>query len=160
MDSKQRSGGHAGRALVISVVAVVVALAAAGGVAVLANRGTVEVRLGDDTAEIGNIENLAEGIDSDGPLVLPDVASGDRDVIIQHLGDDPGDGWLAIALRPAGTPRECQIVWQPDEDLFRLLNAEGDVTDDCDGAEYPADGGNLPKYDTYIEDDKLYIDLR
>lgn len=160
MDSKQRSGGHAGRALVVSVAAVVVALAVAGAVAVLANRGTVDVRLGDDTAEVGNVENLAEAIDAEGPLVLPDVASGDRDVIVQHIGGDPNDGWLAIVLRPAGTPRQCQIVWQPDEELFRLLNAEGEETEDCDGTEYPADGGDLPKYDTYIEDDKLFIDLR
>lgn len=157
---ERRRTGHTGRALVIAAVGVAAAIGLAFGMAVLAERGTVDVRLGEDIARIGEIDDLAQAIDRDGPIFHQDLAGGERDIVLQHLGNDPADGWFALAARPQGVPRQCAIQWQEDENLFRLLDGEtGGVTEDCDGREFPADGGDLPRYEVTVRDSRLYVDL-
>lgn len=155
---ERRNRGHAGRALVVAVVGVVVALVAAWGIALLAERGSVDVRLGDDLFDAGGTDSTARQIADQGPIPYPDVAGGDRDLVLQHLSDDPEEGWLALAARPPGTPRQCIVEWQDDEGVFRLLD-DGEVTGACDGREYPPDGGHLPRYGVEIADDRILIDL-
>lgn len=156
---ERRSGGHAGRALVVAVAGILAALGIAWGIAVLADRGSVDVRLGDDTFEAGDAERATRQIEQEGPILYQDTGGGDRDIVLQHLGDDPEEGWVALVARPPDTPRACTIEWQEDEQVFLLLE-NGEVTEDCDGRDYPADGGDLPRYDVEVtEEGRIYVDL-
>jgi hypothetical protein len=154
-----RSQAHAGRALAVASVGVVLIMGIAVGIAVLASRGDVDVRLGDETFTGQRASKVAAQIAEGGPVLYADVASGDRDIVVQHLGDDVETGWTAFAARPAGVPRNCTIQWQADAEVFRLLDQHGEVTDACDGREFPADGEGLPTYPVTVTDGKLEIDI-
>jgi hypothetical protein len=154
-----RSQAHAGRALAVAAAGVILVMGVAGGVAVLASRGDVDVRLGDETFAKQDASNLAEKVASDGPVLYADAASGDRDIVVQHLGSDEESGWVAMAARPAGVPRNCSVQWQADDEEFLLLDTDGETSDDCDGRAFPADGEGLPTYPVTVADGKLDIDI-
>jgi hypothetical protein len=154
-----RSQAHAGRALAVAAVGVVLVMGVAIGVAILASQGSVDVRLGDETFVDQDAASLAEKIGADGPVLYADAASGDRDIVLQHLGSDVESGWIALAARPGGVPRSCTIQWQPDSRTFRLLDEHGKVSDGCDGRTFPADGEGLPTYPVTVTDGKLDIDI-
>jgi hypothetical protein len=154
-----RSQAHAGRVLAVAAVGIALALVAAFGVAVLANRGSVDVRLGDETFAGQNAEDAAARIAETGPILFADAASGDRDIILQHLGDDPDQGWLAFAARPPGTPRACTLQWEADDEVFRLLDADGERRGPCDAQEFPPDGEGLPQYPVTVRGGNLDVDL-
>jgi len=151
--------GHTGRALGVAAAGVVLAVGLAWGISALASRGDVDVNLGDPTFGDLDAESMSERIAEDGPRLYPDLAGGTRDVVLQHLGTDPDAGWYALAARPGGVPRQCSIQWQPEEALFRLLDPNGEASGECDGREYPADGGDLPRYPVQVVDGHLDIDL-
>jgi hypothetical protein len=109
-----------------------------------AREGEISIRIGDDTFRPGSAENLAQFVAEDGPMLVPDVAGGDRDLILQHLGDDPSTGWHAFAARPLQASRDCVVEWQPDAEHF---------VDSCDGTVYPADGEGLPAFAVRVDDD-------
>jgi hypothetical protein len=165
MSPVARSQGHAGRALAVAAVGVGLAVAVAFGVALLANRGRVDVKLGDETFQGQDAERAAEQIDEGGPILFADTAGGDRDIVLQHLGDDVDSGWLAFAARPGGVSRACSIQWQagssgdPADGVFLLLDPDGDETDQCDGTEFPATGEGLPQYPVLVRDGRLDVDL-
>jgi len=155
-----RSQGHAGRALLIAAAGALLTLVVAFGISVLANRGKVDVRLGDDTFSGLQADQMADDVADRGPLLFPDSSpGGDRDIVLQHLGTDDEDGWSAIAARPAGTPRNCTIQWQADTGVFRLLDENGEEAGECDGREYPADGGDLETFPVEVRDGELDIDI-
>lgn len=114
--------------------------------------GNVEVSVGDGIYRPGNASELAPAIDENGPLLLPDLAGGDDDFFIQHLGDDPTEGWAAIAVRPQTAARDCFVQWEPDDRTF---------VDSCGGTVYPEDGAGLPHYlVTVNDDDEILVDLK
>jgi hypothetical protein len=154
-----RSQAHAGRALLVAAAGVVLVMGVAIGVAILASRGDVEVRLGDETFTDQDASNLAEKIAEDGPVLYADAASGDRDIVVQHLGPDEETGWFALAARPAGVPRNCTIQWQADSETFELLDEHGERSGECDGRSFPADGEGLPSYPVTVTNGKLDIDI-
>ena len=44
--------------------------------------------------------------------------------------------------------------------VFRLLDADGEVTGECDGREFPPDGEGLPMYPVTVDaDGNLDVDL-
>ena len=110
-------------------------------------------------------QGAAAQIDEGGPILYADAAGGDRDIVLQHLGDDPDSGWLAFAARPGGVSRECSIQWQagpsgdPSDGVFLLLDGSGDETQACDGREFPADGEGLAQYPVTVADNRLDVDL-
>lgn len=159
MSPVAQSRSHAGRALVIAGAGVVLAIAIAFGVAELASRGKVEVRLGSETFAQYDAKQAAEKVADGGPLVFADTAGGDRDIVLQHLGDDPETGWIALAARPPGVSRGCTIQSRDRDEPFRLLDASGQVTDACDGREFPPDGTGLPTYPVSVRDGRLDVDL-
>lgn len=155
-----RSQGHAGRALLIAAVGALLTLVVAFGISVLDNRGQVDVRLGDDTFAGLQADEMAADIAERGPFLVADASpGGDRDLVIQHLGADDELGWSAIAARPPEVPRNCAIRWQADDGVFRLLDENGEVSDECDGTEYPPDGGDLETFPVTVEDGKLDVDI-
>ena len=139
------------QAVTLGVTGVVIALALLFGLAVLAGRGDVDANLGEDVFEAGRTDEAARAIYSDGPLLLGDVAGGDRDVYLQHLGDAEGRGWLVFDARAPGASRDCSLEWQADDERFE---------DPCNGTTYPADGEGLRQYDVEVTDERLRVNLR
>ncbi len=117
----------------------------------LTESGKVEVKLGSDTYDAGSASSLARSIASAGPLLLPDVSGGARDVYLQHLGDDDTTGWYAFDARRSGQTRNCSLVWQADSAEFR---------DPCDGTVVAADGPGLQTYPVTVSDNgRVVVDF-
>jgi hypothetical protein len=106
--------------------------------------------LGDQDFGSSNADNMAEEIAENGPILWPDIASGTRDIWLQHIGDDPATGWTAFDARPPGTARDCAVQWSA---------ATRDFTDPCDGSVYPETGEGLPTIPVYIDGRSLIIDI-
>jgi hypothetical protein len=147
-----KSQGHAGKALLVAGVSVVLLLGLAFLVAAAANRGDVDINLGDDRFNAGQVENIARRIAADDglPALYPDLVGGDRPLFVQHLGDDPETGWSAFGAFVPEDP-ECQI--EIDRDRKVLVDA-------CDETStYPLGGKGLRFYPVTVEDGRLYVDI-
>lgn len=103
----------------------------------LRSTGQVEVKLGSDTFDAGYATVQADAIAANGPILYPDPAGGQRDIFVQHLGDDPVTGWFAFDARRPGTGRECNIVWDANTTTF---------VDPCGGPTIPADGTGMQAF--------------
>lgn len=142
------------RSIVVGVVGLAVGIVLVVALFVLAipsltENNRIEVRLGDDVFVAGDATRRSAAIAADGPILLPDVASGDRDVYLQHIGDDPATGWLVFDARRPGAGRDCTLVW-----------GDGQFTDPCDGTVVPANGTGLNSYNVSVDDDgKVVVDL-
>ncbi len=135
--------------LLFGGLAVVVALLL-GFIAVRLGQQSNRLVLGD--LEFGSIsaDNIASEIAENGPILWPDIASGNRDIWLQHLGDTPGEGWTAFDARSTGTGRECNVTWSP---------ADSEFSDPCSGAIFPASGEGLPQIPVFIDRRTLVIDI-
>lgn len=117
----------------------------------LASEGDIQVANDQQVFQAGKAEERASDIDERGPVYFPDLVGRDRDIYLQHLGDDAETGWLSFGIRPTGAAPECFVEWQADLRVF---------VDNCDGTEYPEDGTGLPTYPVTVHDDgTLSIDL-
>lgn len=132
-----------------------------GGVAVLAAVviGLIALELGtrSNSLVLGSIDfgdvnvvRLAETISDEGPLLLPDIASGTRDIWVSHIGDSPGDGWFAFDVRLPGESRDCFVEWTAADQNF--VNV-------CTGDVFPQNGEGLPQIPVFIDGTDLIIDL-
>ena len=155
---------NARSALLVGLTGVAIAVVLGGGVLFLASQGgDVEIQLGDSDFDAGQIGRISEEIDDRGPILYSDVAGRSRDLILQHLGDDPEAGWLAFEARPIGEPRDCFFQWDEDTELFELIT----IADDVDCAAVTMDergnlstGGVIDTYPVTIDDDKnVRVDL-
>lgn len=147
-----QSRGHAGRALLVAGVGVAVAIGLAFAVAVLASRGEVDIQLGDDRFDAGQVESIAARIERDGdlPVLYPDLVGRDRNLFVQHLDDNPRRGWVAFGAFDPDDP-SCAISL--DRDARVLVN-------DCDeSVTYPLDGTGLRFYPTTVDGNRLYVDI-
>jgi hypothetical protein len=117
----------------------------------LEESGQIEVNPDDGVFRgIEADEGLADEIAERGPILYSDVASGDRDVFLQHIGDDVDEGWLVFAARPVDAGRDCTLRWDPDGQRFE---------DPCSDRTFPADGEGLLQYPVEITDGVLVVDL-
>lgn len=117
----------------------------------LTESGKVEVKLGSDTYDAGRADARAGNIADGGPLLFSDVSSGKRDIYLQHLGDDPAEGWYAFDARRPGQGRNCTLEWQTGSGAFR---------DPCNGTMVPADGAGLLSYPVTVTDGgRVVVDL-
>jgi hypothetical protein len=145
------------RAILIGVIGLVVGIGAVLALFVVAiptltENQQVEVRLGDDRFDAGPAEQRAAAVADGGPLLFPDVASGQRDIYLQHVGDDATTGWVAFAARTADAGVECTVAWQSERRVF---------VDPCTGSVFPADGTGLAHYEVVVDDDgHVIVDLR
>jgi len=115
-----------------------------------------ELRLGDDTFEVGKVRQLAPPIDRDGPLLFQDLLGKGRHIYVQHLGNDPLEGWIAILAVVPGQPERCTVAWDQKRGVFE---------DPCTKATYPPEGAGLTHYPTEVNREKkggpvLIVDLR
>lgn len=147
-----QSRGHAGRALLVAGVGVAVAIGLAFAVAVLASRGEVEINLGDDRFDAGQVESIAARIDRDEglPVLYPDLVGRDRNLYVQHTERSPRRGWVAFGAFDPDDP-SCSV--SIDRDAKVLVN-------DCDESiTYPLDGRGLRYYPVVVEGTRLYVDI-
>lgn len=151
--ARRQGGAHTGRAVLVAIVGVVVALGVAFGVANLASSGDVEVNLGDDRFNAGSVENRAESVADGGPVLFPDPANFRRSIYIDHAGDDPERGWTAFGAFVPDRP-ECSVTFEPDAGEF-IADAP------CEPATtFPRSGAGLRQYPTEVIDGRLYVDLQ
>jgi hypothetical protein len=147
-----QSRGHAGKALLVAGVSVVLLLGLAFLVAQAASRGDVDIKLGDDRYNAGQVESIAEAIDDEEglPLLFQDLVGGDRNIYVQHLEHSPMRGWVAFS---AFDPDDPSCAVQIDRTAKVLVNA-------CDErVTYPLDGKGLRYYPTAVEGNRLYVDI-
>lgn len=144
--------GHAGKALLIAAVAVVVLLVVTLLVAQAANRGDVEVRLGDDRFDAGKVSAIADSIaDEDGlPILYQDLVGRDRHLFVQHLSTDDEKGWVAFGAFDPEDP-SCGIALDRDRKVL-YATCDEDRT-------FPLDGEGLRSYPATVEDGRLYVDI-
>ena len=117
------------RALTFAVVAVVVGLGAGFLMLRLADSGGVDVRLGDAEFRAGSAESLSDDIAEDGPVLFPDPnPNSNRDIFVQHLGEDPNRGWLVFETRWPGSPSSCSLIWEAASRQFVPPDSE-----ECEG---------------------------
>lgn len=118
----------------------------------LTESGKVEVQLGPERFDAGPAVDRAAEIAERGPILLPDVAGNDRDVYVQHIGDDPLTGWLVFDARKPPAGRACTLEWQRDS---------GQFVNPCDDAVVDATGEGLTQYPVEVTDDgQVVVDLR
>lgn len=131
------------------------ALVAAGVVVFLAVRYVSEnpgdANLGAQVIRV-RAERMADTIEKTGPLPFQDPR-GDRDVYLQHTGDDPEQGWVLVLAYPAGREGEkaCAVTWDAEREVFRSP---------CTGSTHPPDGTGLTTFPAPVENGKVVIDLR
>lgn len=110
--------------------------------------------LGDAVFRVGRADRIAREIGQRGPSLFQDPLQRGtgRNLFVQHLGDDPKTGWLAIEARAPGAATECQLQWQGPQRRFLDL---------CSQRTYPADGAGLTTYPGRVDDEGVAeIDLR
>jgi hypothetical protein len=71
-----------------------------------------EVRTGDYTFRVGPVEDMADIVKRDGPILYPDLrdTSYDRTVVVDHTGDDATRGWQVYYAYPADRGPECLVT--------------------------------------------------
>lgn len=146
-------GNHVGRAATVSLVGVVVVFAVLWLVTKsLGGSNSPEIQLGDQTFKGGRTDRLSAEIDDRGPIFYGDVSGRrDRDIILQHLGDDESTGWYAFLAAPIDKSRDCTWQWQADEEIFRAK---------CDDARTaPADGKGLPQFPVTVANGRIDVNL-
>lgn len=145
--------GHVGRAGLVSLAAIILVFAALWLVTVtIGKRDSPDLRLGDQMFRAGNAEARAAEIAKNGPMLFSDVSGRqDRDLILQHIGDDPEEGWHAIAAQPIDRARDCVWRWEEAEELFRATCEESLTA--------PADGEGLTRYHVEVDDGAVVVDL-
>jgi hypothetical protein len=138
-------------ALLVGFTSVVIAVLLVVAVIWLANSSSkVEVNLGDSDFRDLDAQRISAEIAERGPILFSDVAGGDRDIILQHLGSDPGAGWIAFDARRAGDRRDCFFRWQPESSTFANTCDESDVVD--------ASGTGLTQYPVIVEAGEVRVD--
>jgi hypothetical protein len=117
----------------------------------VAENGKVQVRLGDDRFDAGVATEMAEEVAEGGPFKYPDVSGRQRDIVLNHLAEDPLAGWVAFEVRRPGDARDCQVEWQADAGHFSYT-CDADVT-------FPPNGEGLEQFPVEIVSGRIIVDL-
>jgi hypothetical protein len=141
--------------VVAGAAAIALILLATWGIAALMTGGNTELteRLAPSTFRVGDVEDVADEIDADGPLVLAGLdTAGERTLVLDHDGDDPTRGWRAYWAYPADRNPACAV--SQGEGTSTFTDCEGRRLDVSDLAR-PV--GVRP----VVQDQRvLYLDLR
>ncbi len=118
------------------------------------NRAEVQVQAGDRTFVVGNVEDIAEAVATDGPILYPDLrdSTGTRSIVIEHNGNDPAKGWQVYYAYPADRDESCLVTQIAKTHTFT----------DCDGRTLSVEQLMPPMDVRPIVENKttLLIDLR
>lgn len=111
----------------------------------------LQAELGSSAVPLGPVQEMADTIDESGPFLLADPSGHDRDLYLQHIGEDPLTGWNAFGVRTIDAQRDCYVEWQPDAREF---------LDNCTGEVFVETGDGLPEYAVNIDGQgNLSVDL-
>ena len=147
-----QSQGHAGKALVIAAVAIVLIAVVTVFLALAASRGDVEINLGDERFEVGNAEDIIELIEEgDGLPVSSRISSA---VTATSSCSTPATTRTRAGSPSAPSTPTIRPAWSRSTARPRtLVNAcDPDVT-------YPAHGEGLRAYPTTVEDGTVIVDI-
>jgi hypothetical protein len=137
------------------VVGSLTALAFAAGLLFLvvryASRNPEQVNLGPKVFRVGSATRLARAVEEGGPFLFKDPLNREREVFVQHLGEDPNAGWSAIRAYASRETLDCLLRWERDPKRF---------VDPCTSRSYPADGAGLTIYPAQVERGVVSVDLR
>lgn len=125
------------------------------GIASWISRGGADVteRLAPSRFEVGSVQNAAQIVDEDGPIIFPglNTTTGERTLVLDHEGADPTRGWRIFYAHP---------IDRPDCPVEQVIGTREFI--DCDGVTIvvtdlsPPDSGVFP----VVENQRiLYIDL-
>lgn len=125
------------------------------GIATIINgRAEPTSEIGNKVFEVGRVDSIAESIAKDGPLLMPDLKSPDgvRSIVLDHVGNDPANGWQAYYGYPADRDATCLVTHERGSRTFT----------DCEGRTIQVDELKAPdEVRPIVENRKtLYIDLR
>ena len=156
-DRRAQSGGR--RAVVVGVAGVAAGLVLVAVMVWLAGpSGQVEVRLGDRDFRELDAARISAEIAERGPVLFSDVAGGSRDIILQHLGDDPESGWLAFEARRAGQDRRCFFEWRSEGG--EAVEGGGQFVNSCDHDDVvDARGTGLVQFPVTVVDGDVRVDI-
>ncbi|MEQ8842454.1 MAG: hypothetical protein RIB98_15835 [Acidimicrobiales bacterium] len=145
-------------AVIVGITGVVIALLLGAMVFWVARSSeTVQVQLGDTQFDAGFIGRQSEEIAARGPILYADAGSqGQRDIYVQHIGDDPEVGWLAFSVRRPADPRDCSAAWDPDRRTFTLQSST-DVA--CDIVTFNELGCGLERFPVGVVGEKIIVYL-
>jgi hypothetical protein len=115
------------------------------------SRNPGDANLGAEVIRI-RAERMAAEIAERGPAPFQDP-HGDRDVYLQHTGDNPDAGWVLVLAYPRGHEDEkrCALAWDARRKQFRSP---------CEKKSYSADGAGLTTFPAPVKEGKVVIDLR
>lgn len=116
-----------------------------------ASRNPDQVNLGPRVFLLGRATRLAREVKEDGPFLFKDPLNREREVFVQHLGEDPNAGWSAIRAYASQETLECLLRWERDSGRF---------VDPCTNQSYPATGEGLTTYPAQVERGLVSVDLR
>jgi len=143
---------NARSAITVGIAGVVFALLLGAGVIWLAGSGSnVKVQLGDSDFNAGASHPISAEIADNGPLLYSDVGGGARDLILNHLGDDPDSGWYSFAARPAGQPRACFFEWNKTTGVFELSTTDESTTCSTATADATGVGDGVTQYPVAVD---------
>jgi hypothetical protein len=151
------SSGHASKALLLAVGAIVAGMVALYGASVLlTNRHNERAQSAPagGVVSLGTTKHLAKEI-SDGaqPVFFPDTSGNNlRSVWVQHTGASLDTGWTAFLAQVPGAANDCLWQWNATR---RRFDASCDPTRHA-----PADGSGLETYPVVVADGRLKIDFR
>jgi hypothetical protein len=96
--------------------------------------------------DVGPAASRADAISRDQtPLFFNDTATGSRPIVVNHLGSDPKQGWIAFDAANGS----CVLTWHRETQDFT----------DCNGAHVPADGTGMHHYPAKVDNGDVIVDL-
>jgi hypothetical protein len=88
----------------------ILGLALWGAAALIAgNPDQATENLAPTIQEMGGTASLAKAIAEGGPILLNDLIGNDSHIVLDHEGDDPGNGWNLYLAHPADRTYQCTI---------------------------------------------------
>ena len=83
------------------------------GFAAFISRGgtATSERLAPSNLRVGSVQNAADIVNEDGPILFADLATnrGARTIVLDHTGDDPAQGWVVYFGYPADGDEDCIV---------------------------------------------------
>lgn len=111
-------------------------------------------RLAPSSLRVGSVQNASDVVAEDGPIIFPGLGTttGERTIVLDHVGDDPATGWIVYFAYPADGDPDCgveQIIGTRN-----FIDCDGNTLDVSELSPPP------PGVNPVVEDDRLLsIDL-